>query len=508
MPDPAASPDAFEREQEHLDVAIVGAGLSGIGAAYHLQSALPGKRYAIFEARAAIGGTWDLFRYPGVRSDSDMFTLGYGFRPWKSAKAIADGEAIRDYINDTAREYGIDRRIRFGRRVVEQRWTIEVEHAGSGEVVRLTAGFLYCCTGYYRYDRGYTPKLPGIELFRGRVVHPQRWPDDLDYADKQVVVIGSGATAVTLVPALARDAAHVTMLQRSPSYVLSLPSEDPIATVVRRVLSERRAHSVLRWKNLLVMMANFQLSRRAPQLMRKVLRTKAKNALPSGYDVDTHFNPRYDPWDQRLCVVPDGDLFEAIGRGHASIVTDHIKSFTASGIQLTSGQELPADVVITSTGLNLLFLGGMQLRVDGRDVDVGHTLTYRGVMLGDVPNLAMAAGYTNASWTLKCDLISEYVTRLLEYMDDHELGQATPRPQRDSGATEPFLNLSSGYIVRSADHWPRQGAGAPWRVYNNYLRDIALLRRGDLHDGMEFACRATRRPDVSELVGAEAAVIR
>jgi len=496
---PAAPVISLEHRQQHVDVLIVGAGLSGIAAAYHLQASCPNKSYAILEARESIGGTWDLFRYPGIRSDSDMFTLGYGFRPWKAAKAIADGPSILEYLKDTAREHGIDRHIRFGHRVMraewsspEQRWSVEAKHADSGQIVRLTAGFLFACTGYYRYDEGYTPKLPGIERFGGRIVHPQQWPEELDYAGKRVVIIGSGATAVTLAPAMAKDAAHVTMLQRSPSYMISLPSEDPVAERVRRVLPERLAHSALRWKNLLLMMGSYQLSRRAPKLMRRLMRAGVEKALPPGYDVDTHFSPSYDPWDQRLCLVPDGDLFEAIGSGRVSVVTDSVKSFTEAGIELESGQVLDGDIVITATGLNLLALGGMELSVDGRDVELSRTLTYRGMMLGGVPNMAVTFGYTNASWTLKCELICRYVTRLLNHMDARGCTQATPRPPAGltSGATEPFLNLTSGYVLRSVDRFPRQGASAPWRIHQNYLRDIALIRRGDLEEGMEFASSA------------------
>ena len=499
MANPAAPVISLEHRQQHVDVLIVGAGLSGIAAAYHLQASCPDKSYAILEARESIGGTWDLFRYPGIRSDSDMFTLGYGFRPWKAAKAIADGPSILEYVRDTAREHGIDRHIRFGHRVVraewsspEQRWTVEAQRDDDGQIVHLTAGFLFTCTGYYRYDEGYTPKLPGIERFAGRTVHPQQWPGDLDYQGKRVVIIGSGATAVTLAPAMAKDAAHVTMLQRSPSYMVSLPSEDPVAERVRRVLPERLAHSALRWKNLLLMLGSYQLSRRAPRLMRRLMRAGVEKALPPGYDVDTHFNPSYDPWDQRVCLVPDGDLFEAIGSGRVSVVTDSVKSFTEAGIELESGQVLDGDIVITATGLNLLALGGMELSVDGRDVELSRTLTYRGMMLGGVPNMAVTFGYTNASWTLKCELICRYVTRLLNHMDARGCTQATPRPPAGltSGATEPFLNLTSGYVLRSVDRFPRQGASAPWRIHQNYLRDIALIRRGDLEEGMEFASSA------------------
>ncbi len=499
MTDSAVHVAELEPHQQHVDVLIVGAGLSGIAAGYYVQARCPGKSYAILEAREAIGGTWDLFRYPGIRSDSDMFTLGYAFRPWKAAKAIADGPAILEYLKETARENGIDRHIRFGHRVVraewsssEQRWNVEAERAGSGETVRLSAGFLFGCTGYYRYDEGYTPELPGIERFQGPVIHPQHWPDELDYAGRRVVVIGSGATAVTLVPAMAGEAAHVTMLQRSPSYVISLPSEDPIARLVQRVLPESLAHRAMRWKNVLLMMGSYQLSQRRPKIVRRFMREGVRKALPEGYDVDTHFNPRYKPWDQRICLVPDGDLFDAIRRGEASVVTDRIRSFSENGIELESGELLEADVVITATGLNMLVFGGIELRVDGREVDPARTLTYRGMMLGGVPNFAIAVGYTNASWTLKCDLICQYVARLLNHMDEHGYTQATPRPPAGAidGHTEPFLNLTSGYVLRALDKFPRQGVTAPWRVHHNYIRDIALIRRGDLEEGMEFATAA------------------
>ena len=484
----------FETHQHHVDVLIVGAGLSGIAAGYHLQASCPGKSYAILEARDSIGGTWDLFRYPGIRSDSDMFTLGYGFRPWKAAKAIADGPSILSYVKDTAREYGIDRHIRFGHRVVRaewssdaQRWTVEAEQTATGETVTLTAGFLFTCTGYYRYDEGYTPELAGVERFGGQVIHPQHWPEDLDYTGKRVVVIGSGATAVTLVPAMAPDAAHVTMLQRSPSYVVSLPNEDPVAKLVRRLpLPERIGHSIVRWKNVLLMMGSYQLSKRRPKLMRKIMRAGVKRALPAGYDVDTHFNPTYNPWDQRVCLVPDGDLFAALSSGRADVVTDRIATFTENGIRLESGAELEAEIVVTATGLQLLALGGMQLSVDGEAVEPSEKLTYKGMMVSDVPNMAIAMGYTNASWTLKCDLICQYVTRLLNEMDARGVAQATPRLDSADVETEPFLDLTSGYVKRGLDLFPRQGVAQPWRVHQNYFRDIAMIRRGDITEGLEL----------------------
>jgi monooxygenase len=480
---------------EHVDVLIVGAGLSGIGAGYHLQANLPGKSYAILEARDRTGGTWDLFRYPGVRSDSDMYTLGYSFRPWRSAKAIGDGPSILQYVRDTAGAYGIDRHIRFHHRVVradwntaDARWTVEAQRTDTGETVRMTCGFLFMCSGYYRYDQGYTPEFPGTERFAGRIVHPQFWPDDIDYAGKRVLVIGSGATAVTLVPAMAPDAAHVTMLQRSPSYVLSLPAEDPLAKLARRLFGKRIAYGMTRWKNVLVTLLFFQLSRRRPQMMKALIRKALERQLPPGYDIDTHFKPRYNPWDQRLCLVPDGDLFEAISDGSVDIVTDRVKAFTERGVELDSGKQLEADLIITATGLNLLALGGAEVSVDGNRVDVPQHMTYKGMMLSGVPNLAFAFGYTNASWTLKADLTCKYVCRLLEHMSDNGYVEATPQNRDPSIAEQPFIDFSSGYIQRSIDKFPKQGSRSPWRLYQNYALDMVTLRFGAVDDGViEFS---------------------
>ncbi len=479
---------------EHVDVLIVGAGLSGIGAAHHLQTNCPGKTYAVVEAREAIGGTWDLFRYPGIRSDSDMFTLGYSFRPWKEAKAIADGPSIRSYIRDTAREGGIDRHIRFGHRVVraewstpDARWTVDLERTDTHETVQMTCGFLFTCTGYYRYDEAYTPTFPGAERFAGPIIHPQHWPQDLDYAGKQVVVIGSGATAVTLIPALAEKAAHVTMLQRSPSYVVALPTEDRLADLIRRYLPTKAAYAVVRWKNVLMTTFFFQLSRRAPALAKKLLRKGIEKELPVEY-LDAHFTPTYNPWDQRVCLVPDGDLFATIRAGDASVVTDQIATFTEHGITLESGAQLQADVVVTATGLNMLALGGLQLVVDGREVHLPDVLAYKGMMLSDVPNMAIALGYTNASWTLKCDLTCEYVCRVLNHMDAHGYVQVTPRDHHPGRPTQPMLDLKSGYVKRAIDQFPRQGLTTPWRLHQNYALDIALLQYGTLNDEeLEFS---------------------
>jgi monooxygenase len=480
---------------EHVDVLIVGAGLSGIGAAYHLQVNCPEKTYAILEARDCIGGTWDLFRYPGIRSDSDMYTLGYSFKPWKAAKAIADGPSILSYVRDTARDNDIDQNIRFNHRVrgaewstPDARWTVEAERADTHETVRLSCAFLFMCSGYYDYEAGYTPEFQGTERFAGRIVHPQQWTEDIDHAGKRIVVVGSGATAVTLVPALAETAEHVTMLQRSPSYVVSVPGEDPIAKVFRRVLPSKLAYSVTRWKNVLLTMLIFQLSRRRPRWVKGLLRKGAEKRLPPGYDIDTHFKPRYNPWDQRMCLVPDGDLFEAICAGRASVVTDHIDTFTETGIRLESGAELEADLIVTATGLNLLALGGMQVAVDGREVTPAETMSYKGMMLSGVPNLAIAFGYTNASWTLKCDLTCGFVCRLLNHMDEHGYEECTPVSSDPSITEEPFIDFSSSYVQRSIDKFPKQGSKAPWRLYQNYALDILTLRFGPIEDGtMEFS---------------------
>ncbi|TQS40485.1 flavin-containing monooxygenase [Cryptosporangium phraense] len=488
---------------EHVDVVIVGAGLSGIGAACHLRALTPGKSVAILEARDTIGGTWDLFRYPGVRSDSDMFTLGYSFRPWTSKKGIADGASILEYVRSTARAFGVDEKIRFGHRVVAAdwssetaRWTVTAEH--DGETVELTCSFLYFCSGYYRYDEGFTPDFPGLGDFRGQVIHPQHWPEDFDATGKRIVVIGSGATAVTLVPALAGKAGHVTMVQRSPTYVATLPTVDPIAARLRRRMSPERAYPVIRWKNVLFTTLSYQLSRRRPELMKKLLRAGALRQLPRDYDVDTHFGPRYDPWDQRLCLSPDGDLFAAISAGTASVETGRIETFTPTGLRLASGQELEADVVVTATGLNLLFLGGATLRVDGVEPVPSQLLAYKGMMLSAIPNFALTVGYTNASWTLKADLVARYVTRLLNYMDEKGYAVVTPEGPPVDPDAPPLIDLKSGYILRSADELPRQGPAAPWRLYQNYPRDVLLLKHGKVDDGFLRFGRAPvgARPNV------------
>jgi monooxygenase len=497
---------------EHVDVLIVGAGLSGIGAACHLQANCPGKSYTILEARDRIGGTWDLFKYPGIRSDSDMYTLGYVFKPWKESKSIADGSSILNYVRETAVDNGVESKIRFNQRVAraefssaDARWTVEVVRTDTGESTRMSCSFLFLCSGYYRYDEGYTPEFPGSERFAGQIVHPQHWSEDIDYAGKRVVVIGSGATAVTLVPSMARDAAHVTMLQRSPSYIVSLPAEDPIAKALRRFLPAKLAYPIMRWKNVLLTMASFQLSRRRPQAMKALVRKGLERQLPAGYDIDKHFKPNYDPWDQRLCLVPNGDLFDAIAGGSASIVTDRIETFTETGVKLVSGAEIEADVIVTATGLNLLVLGGLEFCVDGQEIALADTMSYKGMMLSGTPNMAFALGYTNASWTLKCDLTCEYVCRLLNHMDAHGYTQCVPRRRDPSVTEQPIIDFSSGYVQRSIDKFPKQGSKAPWRLHQNYALDILNLRLGSLTDGtMEFSGARGVASDAAEPVLARA----
>lgn len=495
---------------EHVDVLIVGAGLSGIAAGYYLQTRCPAKTYAILEARSALGGTWDLFRYPGVRSDSDMHTLGYSFHPWQAPKAIADGPAIRAYIRETAETFGIDRRIRYGHQVrcaawssADGMWTVEAEvtpqaareDAGARQdqdqgkqTVRFTCSFLFMCTGYYDYENGYTPQFPGVERFAGRIVHPQHWPDDLDYAGKRVVVIGSGATAVTLVPALARQAAHVTMLQRSPTYIVARPSEDKIANWLRRRLPGTLAHRAARWKSVLFGLYFYTYARRRPDTTKRMILRMAQQQLGPDYDVETHFSPRYNPWDQRLCLVPDADLFVAMKSGRASVVTDQIETFTETGIRLRSGEELDADIIVTATGLVMKLMSGVRLMVDDVPVDLSKTMAYKGMMYSDIPNLATAIGYTNASWTLKCELTCAYVCRLLNYMQRHGYSSCTPRKHDPSITEEPLINFTSGYVQRALSALPHQGSKKPWKLYQNYALDLLSLRFGVVNDGtLEFA---------------------
>ena len=472
----------------HVDVLIIGAGLSGIGAASHLEREAPNKSYAILESRGAMGGTWDLFRYPGIRSDSDMHTLGYSFKPWKHERAIADGPAILDYIRETAREYDVEKHIRYNHRATKiswdssrALWTVSIEKQGASAGT-ISCNFIYSCTGYYRYDKGYTPDFPDIEQFKGQVIHPQLWPEDLDYADRNVVVIGSGATAITVVPEMAKTAKHVTMLQRSPTYVVSRPGRDAFALRMDRWLPSKLAYLVTRWKNVSMQALIYQYSRRRPQKMKEFLLALTRRELSGKVDVDTHFNPKYNPWDQRLCLVPDSDLFRSLRRGTSSVVTDHIQRFTKTGIKLESGDLLKADIVVTATGLELLPMGGMEIEVDGKTMVLPDTLGYRGMMLSDIPNFVLAAGYTNASWTLKCDLTSEYVCRMLNHMDKKGFAYCVPRNRDPAMQRVSFLDLASGYVDRSIDRFPKQGLKSPWKLYQNYLLDILSLRFGAMND--------------------------
>lgn len=475
-------------EAEHLDVLVVGAGMSGVGVGRYLRTEHPLKTFVIFEARAASGGTWDLFRYPGVRSDSDLHTFGYEFNPWREDESIASASRILAYLRRTATENGLDGQIRYLHKVVaadwsshEGRWQVDVERVDTGERRRLTAGWFFCAGGYFRYDDGYVPQFAGRERFLGRIVHPQAWPDDLDYAGKRVVVIGSGSTAVTLVPAMADHVEHVTMLQRTPSYLVPVPSMDALARWFRRVLGEDRGSALTRRKNIAVQQTTWRFCRRFPKVARMLIRRVNARQLPEGYPVDEHFNPPYKPWDQRLCVVPDGDLFAAIGTGKASVLTDRITTFTDSGILLESGRQLEADIIVTATGLNLQLLGGIQLRVDARPVKPSETVVYRGMMLSGVPNFAMAIGYTNSSWTLKIGLLCEYFCRLLRHMDDngYDAAYAVADPAMP---TRPLLDFGAGYVQRALADLPRQGPAAPWLMSMNYEYDRKLLRLGDVED--------------------------
>jgi len=489
---------------EHFDVLIVGAGISGIGTGYHLQKNCPDRTYAILEGRQAMGGTWDLFRYPGIRSDSDMHTLGFAFEPWTEAKSIADGAAIRTYVERTARKYGIDHRIRYGVKVREAawsthdaRWTVTAT-GPNGADVTYSCGFLAMCAGYYDYGRGYLPDFPGADRFGGRLIHPQFWPDDLDHAGKRIVVVGSGATAVTLVPELARTAAHVIMLQRSPTYVVSRPAKDRLANWLRRWLPERVAYRITRWKNVGLGMFFYRMARRRPDQVRGRILDMVRGHLGPDYDVDTHFTPRYDPWDQRMCLVPDADLFDAVKAGTAEVVTDSIDTFTEAGIRLASGRELAADVIVTATGLELQLMGGVRVSIDGEERDLSKALNYKGMMFSDVPNLSSTFGYTNASWTLKADLTALYVCRLLNVLRRRKMRQATPRPGPVPITPEPLLSFTSSYVQRAADRMPSQGDRKPWKLNQNYALDLLALRFGSVDADMKFSnpvAKATSLPD-------------
>jgi monooxygenase len=472
---------------KHFDVVIVGAGISGVCAAYHLQRSLPDKSFVILEARDAIGGTWDLFRYPGIRSDSDMFTLGFPFRPWQKPQLIAEGADIRQYVEDTARENGIDSRIRFGERVrrvawssERAAWTLECDTAQGG--VHYTCNFLFMCSGYYDYHNAFTPSFAGMHDFSGRIVHPQFWGDDIDYAGKRVIVIGSGATAVTLVPALANKAAHVTMLQRSPSYVFSTPADDPLVNALRKHLPERAAYLSTRWLSILANAAFFKLARSWPKVANRLMLDAVREAIGPNIDVGKHFTPSYNVWDQRVCLIPDADLFEALLSGRASVVTDHIERFTPSGVKLASGEELSADLIVTATGLELQMLGGCEVEVDGRRVDFSQTLYYKGCLVSDVPNLAVFFGYTNASWTLKADLTATWLCRLLQHMTERGIARVVPRRSDGDMTDIPLVDLTSNYIKRASARLPKQGSRHPFKVYQSYLADLIAMRFGRIED--------------------------
>jgi monooxygenase len=479
---------------EHLDVLVVGAGISGIGAGRYLTTS-----FAVLEARAASGGTWDLFRYPGIRSDSDLHTFGYEFKPWRDEQSIADAPRILAYLRETITENGLDAHIRYHHRVLaaswstaDARWTVDVERTDTGERLQLSAGWLFCAGGYYRYDEGFTPVFPGRERFRGPIVHPQHWPEDLDYAGKRVLVIGSGATAVTLVPAMAETAGHVTMLQRTPSYVLPVPRNDALADRLRALLGEERAFALTRRKNIARGIGIWKFCQKYPKAARRLIRWVNTKQLPEGYPVDEHFNPPYDPWDQRLCAVPDGDLFRAIRNGTADVVTDRIETFTENGVLLASGRELEADVIVTATGLNVQAIGGISLTVDGEPVHLPDTVAYKGMMLSGVPNFALAIGYTNSSWTLKIGLLCEHFCRLLAYMDAHGYDVARPEPSDPDMPTRPFLDFAAGYIQRAVDQLPRQGDRMPWLTSMSYSSDVKLLRADSVTDPELHLSRASR----------------
>ncbi|MCU0444801.1 MAG: NAD(P)/FAD-dependent oxidoreductase [Microscillaceae bacterium] len=478
----------------HFDVLIIGAGLSGIGAAHYIQSRCPDRTYAVLEMRPAMGGTWDLFRYPGIRSDSDMYTLGYAFRPWREAKAIADGPAILKYIRETAEAEGIDRKIQYNRRLrganwvsAEARWHLAVENTQDQSIMAYTCNFLFMCSGYYSYDEGYTPDFEGLADYQGLVIHPQKWPEDLDYTKQKIIVIGSGATAVTLVPELAKKAQSVIMLQRSPTYIVSMPSKDFFANWFKRVLPEKWAYEINRWRKVLFGLFFYKLARNRPNFVKKLIKQGVSKVLGKDYDVDTHFSPKYNPWDQRLCLVPDEDLFLAIKSGRVEVVTDQIAKFTEKGILLQSGKELPADIVVTATGLKMSVLDKMKLQMDGQDIQLSNHYMYRAMMVSDIPNLAISIGYTNASWTLKTDLTCAYVCRLLNYMRQIKVQTCTPRVREAIGDDIPLLDFNSSYVLRALPNLPKQGTKKPWRMNQNYPLDVLTIKYSSLKDpNLEF----------------------
>jgi len=480
----------MSQKTEHYDVLIVGAGLSGIGAAHHLTTKCPDHTFAILEARPRMGGTWDLFKYPGIRSDSDMYTLGYNFRPWLDKKALADGPAILQYIKDTAREGGYEDKIHYNHKVTSSNWSseaakwyIDVTLPETNEVRHYSCDFLFACSGYYSYDAGYTPDFKGIADYKGTFIHPQEWPEGLDYSNKKVVVIGSGATAVTIVPEMAKDASLVTMLQRSPTYIMSVPEQDGLANFMNKYLPKKLAYLFTRWRKISMTLLFYKACRKWPKTMGGLLVKGMKKELSDSVeDSDKQLTPKYNPWDQRLCAIPDGDLFESVKSGKAEIVTDHIDQITEKGIKLQSGKELEADIIVCATGLAMKFLGGMTMTIDGKEMDSSQRMVYRGMMFSDIPNMAQAFGYTNASWTLKCDLTCDYVCRLLNYMRKNNLKQVTPKVNDPDVQEEPLLDFNSGYVLRAIDQLPKQGSKKPWKLFQNYFLDLISYRFSSLKD--------------------------
>ena len=475
---------------EKFDVLVVGAGISGIGAGYHLQKKCPGASYVILEGRDKIGGTWDLFKYPGIRSDSDMYTLGFRFKPWKEQEAIADAPSILNYLNETVEQFNIKEKIRFGKYVrnatwssSSSSWTVDIEDKSTNEITQMSCNFIFMCSGYYSYKEGYTPEFKGIEDFKGDVIHPQKWDENYDYSGKKVVVVGSGATAVTLVPEMAKKAGHVTMLQRSPTYVVSAPEKDKMANNLRKYLPLKLSYLIIRWRNILRQQYYFRLCRKYPQGVKRAIIREVKKALGSDYDVERHFTPDYNPWEQRMCLVPDGDLFDQIRKGNASVVTDQIEKFTEKGILLKSGKEIVTDIIITATGLNLEMLSNINLTVDNKPIDISQTITYKGMMYSGIPNFASTFGYTNASWTLGADLTSEYVCRVINHMKKKNYNVACPKNDSNVETDPDYLNLTSGYIKRAQHIFPQQGKESPWRNNQNFLRDVFQIRYGRIDDG-------------------------
>ena len=474
----------------HFDVLIIGAGISGIGAGYHLQSKCPNKSYAILEGRDTIGGTWDLFKYPGIRSDSDMYTLGFSFFPWKEKEAIADGPSILNYLEETSEKFNIKEKIKFNHYVKDASWcseksiwTLKVDEKKTNNIITMSCNFIFMCSGYYSYEDGYTPNFKGINDFNGKIMHPQKWDGSVNYKDKNVIVIGSGATSVTLVPEMAKVAKHVIMLQRSPTYVISAPKQDPLSNFLKKFLPTKISYFIVRWKNILRQQWFFRLCKKNPKRVKNFILGQVKSALGKNYDVDKHFTPNYNPWDQRMCLVPNGDLFKSIRNKKTSVITDHIEKFVPSGIKLKSGKTIDADLIITATGLNLELCSNINLKVDNKEINLADTVTYKGMMFSGIPNLVSTFGYTNASWTLGADLTSEYVCRLLNYMKKNSMKKCCPDSNYKIENNEEWLNLSSGYIERSKDIFPKQGKKSPWTNNQNFLKDIFQIRYGRINDG-------------------------